>query len=157
MPGGAGRSGIVAAPQADSDGTDPAPRDGTEVPWESWVQPSGQGALRGGDARLARVDGDRGPQRPGERLEAGLDHVVRVGARLEVEVQRQPRGRGDGAEELLRRLVLEAGDVAGREALEALAGAVGAPRDVDPAGGARLVHRDHGVPVAGDPAAVAER
>src|SRR5215217_1469973 len=35
MPGGAGRSGIVAAPQADSDGADPAPRDSTERSWGS--------------------------------------------------------------------------------------------------------------------------
>ena len=43
------------------------------------------------------------------------------------------------------------------QALEALAGAVRPPRDVDRAGRARLVHRDHGVAVAGDPAPVAER
>src|SRR5215208_564096 len=35
MPGGTGRSGIVAAPQADSDGADPAPRDSTERSWGS--------------------------------------------------------------------------------------------------------------------------
>src|SRR5829696_3568931 len=115
----------------------------------SWVRPSGQSALRGRDARLARIDGDRGAQRAGEGLEARLDHVVGVRARLEVQVQREPRRRGDRAEELLRRLVLEARDVTRREPLEALAGAVRTPRDVDRAGRARLVHRDHRVPVAG--------
>ena len=55
-------------------------------------------------------------QRAGERLEARLDHVVGVRARLQVEVQRQPRGAGDGAEELLGRLVARSRDVARRAA-----------------------------------------
>ena len=45
----------------------------------------------------------------------------------------------------------------GRQPLEALAGAVRPPGDVDRARRARLVHRDHGVPVADDAAALAER
>src|SRR4051794_36523050 len=40
MPGGAGRRGIVAAPQTPSDGADPAPRDSAGGSWGSWNRPS---------------------------------------------------------------------------------------------------------------------
>ena len=69
-----------------------------------------------GNAGLLGIDRDRHAQRPRERLEARLDHVVRVRAGLQVDVQRQPRGAGDGAEELLGDLVLEAVDVRRRAA-----------------------------------------
>ena len=82
---------------------------------------------------------------------------MRVRPGLQVDVQRQPRGARDGAEELLGRLELEAGDVPGREPLEAGDQRVRAARDVERAGRAGLVHRHHGVAVADDPAAVAER
>ena len=42
-------------------------------------------------AGLGRVDRHRGAQRAGERLEGRLDHVVGVGAGLDVDVQRQLR------------------------------------------------------------------
>ena len=67
-------------------------------------------------AGLVGVDRHRDAQRAGERLEARLDHVVRVRAGLQLEVQRQPRRARHGAEELLGRLVLEAGDRARRAA-----------------------------------------
>ena len=60
-----------------------------------------------GTPRLARVDRDRLAQRPRERLERGLDHVVGVGAGFDAQVQRQLRGVGERAEELLCQLVLE--------------------------------------------------
>ena len=60
------------------------------------------------------IDRDRRAQRAGERLEGRLDHVVRVRARLDLEVQRQARVAGDGAEELLEQLVLEAAGLARR-------------------------------------------
>ena len=56
------------------------------------------------------VQRNGGAQRARERLEADLDHVVRVGARQQPHVHRQPRVVGDGAEELLRELGLPAAD-----------------------------------------------
>ena len=65
------------------------------------------------------------------------------------------RVRGDGAEELLGQLGVEAGDRHRRQlGVEA---AERAPGDVDRALAERLVHRHHGVAVAADPGAVAER
>ena len=58
---------------------------------------------------------DRRAQRASERLERRLDEVVGVRAGLEREVQRQPRGAGDGAHELLGELVLEPAGHAGRD------------------------------------------
>ena len=63
----------------------------------------------------------------------------------------------NGAEELLRDLVLEAVDVARRQPLEPADQRVRAAGDVDRAGRAGLVHRHDRVAVADDPAAVAER
>jgi hypothetical protein len=57
---------------------------------------------------------DRGAQRPRERLERRLDHVVGVRAALDGQVQRQPRARGHRAEELLGQLVVERPGRAGR-------------------------------------------
>ena len=71
---------------------------------------SGQGPLGGRDAGLERVDLDGLAQGPGERLEAGLDHVVRVGAVARADMQGQLRVGGDGAKELLRELGVEPGD-----------------------------------------------
>ena len=62
------------------------------------------------DPALARVDLNRLAQGPGERLEARLDHVVGVGAVARPDVQGQLRVGGDGAEELLGELGVEAGD-----------------------------------------------
>ena len=80
-------------------------------------------------AGLVGVDRDRLAQRPGERLEAGLDQVVGVGAVAGAEVQRQLRVRGDGAEELLGQLGVEAGDRDRRQL--GLEQAERPPRDVD--------------------------
>ena len=74
-----------------------------------------------------RVDLDRLAQRPGERLEAGLDHVVGVGAVARSDVQGQLRVGGDGPEELLRQLGVEAGD-RDRAAGRPRTGTAGAPR-----------------------------
>ena len=50
-----------------------------------------QRALRRRDARLRRVDRDGRAQRAREGLERRLDHVVGVRARLDAQVQREPR------------------------------------------------------------------
>ena len=78
-------------------------------------------------AGLVGVDRDRLAQRAGERLEAGLDHVVGVGAVAGAEVQGQLRVGGDGAEELLGQLGVEAGD-RDRRQLGARTGRAGGPR-----------------------------
>ena len=57
-------------------------------------------ALRGRDAGLARVDRDRVAQRAGERLELGLDDVVRVAAGQHPDVQRDLGVEGDGLEDV---------------------------------------------------------
>ena len=69
----------------------------------------------------------------------------------------QPRRAGDGTEELGRHVVLEAGDVAAAEPLEAAAHRQRTAGHVKRAERPRLVHRHDRVPVAGDPGAVAER
>ena len=104
---------------------------------------------------LRRVDAHRLAQRPRERLERGLDHVVRVRAGFDPQVQRQLRRVGERAEELLRQLVLEAARRARRQLrLEQREGTAG---DVDRAARARLVHRHRRRAVAGDARAVAQR
>src|SRR4029453_7688040 len=86
----------------------------------------GESALGGGDATLVRVDRDRFAERPGERLEGGLDHVVGVRARADPDVERHPRVVGDRAEELLGELRVEAGDADLREgAVESTVGPAG--------------------------------
>ena len=56
---------------------------------------------------LRRVDAHRLAQRPRERLERRLDHVVRVTACFDAQVQRQLGRVGKRTEELLCQLVLE--------------------------------------------------
>ena len=56
------------------------------------------------------IDRDRLAQCPREGLEARLDQVVGVGAVAGADVQGELRVRGDGAEELLGQLGVEAGD-----------------------------------------------
>ena len=68
-----------------------------------------------GTPGLVGVDRDRDPERARERLEAGLDQVVGVRAVARPDVEGQLRVRGDGAEELLRELGVEAGDRDGRQ------------------------------------------
>ena len=103
----------------------------------------------------SRVDRDRDAQGAGEGLEAGLDHVVGVGAVADRDVQGQLGAVGDGAEELLGQLGVEAGD-RGRRQL-GVEDAERAAGDVDRALGQRLVHRHQRRAVAADPGAVAER
>ena len=69
-----------------------------------------QRPLGRGHAALLGVDRDGDPQGAGEGLEAGLDHVVGVGAVADRDVQGQLGAVGDGAEELLGQLGVEAGD-----------------------------------------------
>ncbi len=102
-----------------------------------------------------RVDRDGDAQGAGEGLEAGLDHVVGVGAVANRDVQGQFGAVGDGAEELLGQLGVEAGDRGGGQV--GVEDAVRPARDVDRALRQRLVHRHHGRAVAPDPGAVAER
>src|SRR5690242_17392858 len=70
----------------------------------------GEGSLGGGNPGLAGIDLDGLPQGPRERLEACLDHVVRVGAVPGSEVEGQLRVGGNRAKELLRKLGVEPGD-----------------------------------------------
>src|SRR5205807_2926654 len=97
-----------------------------------------QRSLRAGDSALAGIAGDRLAQRARERLEGGLDHVVRVAASLDAQVQSELRRVGQCAKELLRELVLESARSARRklrlERGERTAG------HVDGAARTRLVH-----------------
>ena len=111
--------------------------------------------LRRGHARLVGIDRDGDAERPGEGLEAGLDHVVGVGPVADRDVQGHLRRVGDGAEELLGQLGVEAGD-RGRRQL-GIEDAEGPAGNVDRALGQRLVHRHQGGAVAADPGPVAER
>ena len=71
---------------------------------------SSQSALRRRHAALVRVDRHGLAQRPRERLEARLDHVVRVRSVTGPDVQRDAGVGGDRAEELLGELGVEACD-----------------------------------------------
>ena len=111
--------------------------------------------LGAGHSSLGGVDGDRLAQRARERLEGGLDHVVRVAAGFHTQVQRQLGGVGERTEELLRELVLKAaGGAGGQVGLEQRERASG---DVDGAASARLVHGHGGRSVAGDAHPFAQR
>ena len=91
-----------------------------------------------------------------ERLEQRLDHVVRVLAVADLEVQVAQRGADEAAEELAPQLGVERPDP---PALERV-GAVHERRaaaEVDRRRHQRLVHRDRRLAVAADAAPVAER
>ena len=79
------------------------------------IAASRQRPLRARHAVLGRVERDRGAQRPRERLERRLDHVMGVRAALDREVQGQLGVDRQRAEELLGQLVVEVADRAGRE------------------------------------------
>ena len=98
-----------------------------------------QRPLGAGYPALGGVDRHRRAQRPGERLERRLDHVMDIGAGLDREVEGQLGVGRQGAEELLGQLVVEVADRARRQlGVEHRQAAAG---DVDRARGAGLVHR----------------
>ncbi len=113
---------------------------------------SRQRPLRRRHAGLVGIDRDRHAQRAGERLEARLDHVVRVRARPAA------RGAASAAPALATARKNSSAASCSKPAiapggqLEARHAAVRAAGEVDRARRARLVHRHDGVPVAADPA-----
>ena len=110
--------------------------EGTRSPW--------RGSMR-----------DRGAERAGQRLEAGLGDVVVVLAVEVLDVEREAAVLGEGLEELAEQLGVEIADLVAAEG--DLPDEIGPAGDVDRAAGQRLVHRQVDVAIAGDAGAVAQR
>ena len=98
-------------------------------------------------------------QRPGDRLEGGLEHMVRVLAVAQGDVQRHSRGGDEGAPELLGELRVERRRAEPRRVRREvdLVAEVRPPRDVERRLDERLVERDRDRGEAADARLVAER
>ena len=108
-----------------------------------------------GTPRLGGIDRGRRAQRPGQRLERRLDHVVGVAAGLDrrwsVILALAASARKNSSASSWSKLPIAPGGSVGLEHEQA------APGDVDRARRAGLVHGDGRVPVADDPTPIAER
>ena len=119
---------------------------------------AGQRALRRRHrAAEPRVDPRRRVARARERLEDALDHVVRVAAVVQHDVQVALRARRERGEELLRELAVEVADPLALEALRRFHTNAGRPQKSTATVDEHLVHRQRRRAVAHDAGAVAER
>src|SRR5215471_2608904 len=113
-----------------------------------------QGALGGEDAGDARVEACRLRESAGHRLEGCLRDVVEVLPVVHVDVQRDLRVEGEGAEEVLEQIEVEVRHARAPE--RHVEDEIGSTRDVHRRMEERLVHGQERRTVAHDASAIAE-